>query len=125
MLFVKWQKFCHDLNVLRTKNMQLIEMGIPIENIYFHDYLIPATSMPLQDNIFNIHTLFISLPRSLLQTLINFSPSMDKWLHCYNVWDEIAYPFPNFNGATVEVWEVISNFIPHLTELVITYPCLD
>ena len=21
------------------------------------------------------------------------------------VWDEIIYPFPNFNGATVEVWE--------------------
>ena len=28
----------------------------------------------------------------------------------YNVWDEIAYPFPNFNGSTVEVWEMISNF---------------
>ena len=24
------------------------------------------------------------------------------------VWDEITYPFPNFNGATVEVWEWIS-----------------
>ena len=23
----------------------------------------------------------------------------------YNVWDEITYPFPNFNGFTVEVWE--------------------
>ena len=23
--------------------------------------------------------------------------------------DEITYPFPNFNGATVEVWERISN----------------
>ena len=22
----------------------------------------------------------------------------------YKVWDEIAYPFPNFNGAAVEVW---------------------
>ena len=29
------------------------------------------------------------------------------------VWGEIIYPFPNFNGATVEVWEWISNFIPH------------
>ena len=29
------------------------------------------------------------------------------------VWDEITYPFPNFNGCTVEVWEWISNFIPH------------
>ena len=23
----------------------------------------------------------------------------------YKVWDEITYPFPNFNGTTVEVWE--------------------
>ena len=29
------------------------------------------------------------------------------------VWDEITYPFLNFNGATVEVWEWISNIIPH------------
>ena len=27
------------------------------------------------------------------------------------MWDEITYPFPNFNGCTVEVWEYISNFI--------------
>ena len=26
------------------------------------------------------------------------------------VWDEIAYPFPNFNGRTLDVWELISNF---------------
>ena len=30
------------------------------------------------------------------------------------VWDEITYPFLNFNGATVEVKEWISNFIPHI-----------
>ena len=41
------------------------------------------------------------------------------------VWDEITYPFPNFNGATVEVWEWISNFIPHFMMNVITYPCYD
>ena len=33
----------------------------------------------------------------------------------FNVWDEIIYPFPNFNGATVEISERISNFIPHFT----------
>ena len=37
------------------------------------------------------------------------------------VWDEIAYPFQNFNGVTVEVWEWISNFIPHIIMDVITY----
>ena len=42
----------------------------------------------------------------------------------YKVWDEITYPFPNFNGYTVEVWEWISNFIPHFTGHMITYPCL-
>ena len=40
------------------------------------------------------------------------------------VWDEITYPVPNFNGATVEVWEWISNFISHFTRHVITYLCL-
>ena len=27
--------------------------------------------------------------------------------------NEITYPFPNFNGYTVEVWEWLSNFIAH------------
>ena len=29
------------------------------------------------------------------------------------MWEEITYPFANFNGATVEIWEWISNSIPH------------
>ena len=37
----------------------------------------------------------------------------------------ITYPFPNFNGCTVEVWEWICNFIPHFIIAVITYPCRD
>ena len=36
---------------------------------------------------------------------------ISNYIH-YKVWDEITYPFPNFNGVTVEVWEWISNFIP-------------
>ena len=30
------------------------------------------------------------------------------------VWDEITYPILNVSGATVDVWEWISNFIPHI-----------
>ena len=41
------------------------------------------------------------------------------------VWDEIIYPLPNFNGATVEVWEWRSNFIPHFIMDVICNPCWD
>ena len=44
-----------------------------------------------------------------LITLIN-------WV-CYHIlrkmWDGCAYPFPNVNGSSVEVWEWIGFFIPH------------
>ena len=39
--------------------------------------------------------------------------------------DEIPHPFPNFNSGTIEVWEWISNLIPHFTEYVIIHPCCD
>ena len=39
--------------------------------------------------------------------------------------DEITYPFPNFNGEMVEVWEWINNSIQHILMDVITYPCWD
>ena len=41
------------------------------------------------------------------------------------LWDEITYPLPNFDGCTLEVWEWVSNFIPHIIMDVITYPCWD
>ena len=38
--------------------------------------------------------------------------------HVYNkVKDEITYRFPNFDSATVDVWEWISYFVPHLTRV--------
>ena len=56
-------------------------------------------------------------------TRINFNPSMDTIYIHYKVWNEITYPFSNFNGVTVEVCKWISNFIAHFTKHVITYPC--
>ena len=41
------------------------------------------------------------------------------------MYDEITYPFPNFNDYTVEVWETISNSIPHLIMDLITYAGCD
>ena len=41
------------------------------------------------------------------------------------MWGEITYPFTNFNDAIVQVWEWISNFVPHITGNVITYPQWD
>ena len=47
-------------------------------------------------------------------------------LHMLNeLWDEITFPFLNFNGSTVKVYEWISNFTPHIIMCVITYPCWD
>ena len=50
------------------------------------------------------------------------APFYYHWVHLIPAWisnhtyykecNEITYPFPNFNGATVEVWKWISNFIP-------------
>ena len=39
------------------------------------------------------------------------------------MWDELTYPFPNFNRTTVEVGMLSSHV--HLTGQVITYPCWD
>ena len=50
------------------------------------------------------------------------------WISNYlpnKVWDEINYPFPNFKGCTIEVWEWRSNFIPHFIMDVITYSSWD
>ena len=41
------------------------------------------------------------------------------------MWDGITYPFLNFNGCTAEVYEWISNCIPHFIIHVITYPSWD
>ena len=35
---------------------------------------------------------------------------ISNYIH-YKVWNDITYPFPNFDDATVEFWEQISNFI--------------
>ena len=58
----------------------------------------------------------------LLVTWINYNPSMDKQMPSKG---EIVYPFPNFNGRTVKVWEWISNVAPHFIMNVITYPSSD
>ena len=56
---------------------------------------------------------------------LTFIPAlMINYIH-YKVWGEITYSFPNFKGCTVEVWEWISNFKPHFTGHVITYPCQE
>ena len=50
------------------------------------------------------------------------------WISNYmssKVWNEITYPFLNFNGATVEVWKSISDCISNFIIDVITYLWLN
>ena len=60
-------------------------------------------------------TDIFKLQMSLLLTWLTLIPAcLSNYTH-YKVWDIIPYPFPNFNGCTVEFWEWVSNFTPHLT----------
>ena len=58
---------------------------------------------------------WIKVQGSILLTWINFNPAWTSDYIHYKVWDEITDLFPNFNGEAVEVWEWISNFIPHIS----------
>ena len=61
--------------------------------------------------------------RPLLLTWITLILSLISNHIPSKVWNEITYPFPNFKGATAEVWIMVSNFTPHFMSKVITYPC--
>ena len=52
--------------------------------------------------------------RTHLLTLIYLNHNLVKENHTTNnMWDKIAYPFPNFNSFNVEVWEWLSNLFSH------------
>ena len=72
--------------------------------------------------------LTLDVPRNLgpISLLwINLIPTwISSYIH-YKVWGEIIYPFLNFNGATVDVWEWISNFIRRFTGNVTSCPYWD
>ena len=62
-------------------------------------------------------------------------PLLLTWINLNTAWisnpiptqvgDEITYPLPNLNGYTVEVWEWITNFMPHIMMDEIIYACWD
>ena len=47
--------------------------------------------------------------------------SMSEYNH-NKVRNEITHPFPNSNCYTVEAWERLSNFIPHVSQRMTIYP---
>ena len=66
--------------------------------------------------------IWFYIPPIMLDLLLTLIPAwISNSIH-YKMWNEITFPFPNFNGATIEVWEWVSNFIPHFTGHVIDHP---
>ena len=81
----------------------------------FHVYDQIPVYVSCQDNCF---TYNISHELCTLFALWCQGPLILIWISQqihYKVLDEITYPFPNFNGCTIDVWEWISDFIQHFT----------
>ena len=77
-----------------------------------------SSGIPVYTGWSSVHWLRVRDGLTLIQAWIsNHMPS--------KMWNEISYPFPNFNCCTVEVWEWINNFISHFKMDVIAYPCWD
>ena len=66
---------------------------------------------------------FCKTERPFYQLGLTLTPAWISYDIHYNVWGEITHPIGNFNGAAVEVWEGMNNFIWHFTGHVITYSC--
>ena len=95
-------------------------------------YLVPFVFLSFSYNLTRIFLLFvwwffakcimciISVtvrfwsPGPLLLTWINFYLCMDKSLHTRWSGVEITYPFPNFIVCTIEVIDLMNNFIPRV-----------
>ena len=106
---------------------------ILLENIFYINYFVLSYSIDVVSTFSYKKCLtFVSMGVREM-TGYDVIPGMRPLLHgldvipawIYNhrpskVWDEITYPFQNFNGCAVEFWEWISNFIPHMIMNVIT-----
>ena len=112
-------------------NMHTSMRSICVEKLcrftkWFSDVFMMATCR--SDNLYRVRTSFWRKSRvwylgPLLLTWANFKLHMHKWLHPYKMRREFTYPFQNFNGALVEVWQWMSNSIPSFTGRVLTYAC--
>ena len=75
--------------------------------------------------VFEIYTMIIVFEIYLYNApLVSLPARLSNHMPC-KAGDEITYPFPNFNGCSVDVWEHISNFNPHFIMSVINYSCSD
>ena len=101
-LLAGYPRYLDELPPLMLKDMDKIRLTTKHDRAWT-PHILGCIVYPLSTTsigLFNKHNL------TLIQAWIcNHMPG--------KMCDESAYPFPNFSGCTVEVWEWISNFVPH------------
>ena len=107
MLSTKWWPFCLSLNVLK------LLPHLPVANELIFKLLRITRILEHQDPFYlNGSTLSLAWISNNIHNM-------------YKVWDEITYPFTNYNSSAIEVWEWIGNFIPQFTGHMTAYPYWD
>ena len=114
-IWTEWLWPLSALEVLDSRGMA----AFGAENV---SCMINFTNDLIQYLSFRYHLYLVPYYTDLLELiLLNGLISIAAWINNYiyhKMSDETAYLYPNFNGAAVEVWEWISNFIPHFTRCV-------
>ena len=105
----------HLVNVLNEHCLNLNLYLKLIRTVEFHFNMVQKNSTL---HAYKSNNMAVDVLIKLTSILVWIS----NYIH-YKIWDEITYPFPNFSGFTVEVWEWISYFISHSILYVISYPC--
>ena len=100
---------------------------IPVRHDYFQITTKHFRNLLVPDNhkVYQYISLSIDFRGPLYQHGLTLIPA---WISTHmpsEVWDEMTYPFPDLNGCTVEVWEMIIHFIPYFMMDVIIYPWWD
>ena len=84
----------------------------------------PTTGMVMANTKYQWQCVQTMAARLILWPSADCLTLIPIWISNYmpsKVWDEITHSFPNFTGATVELWEWISNFIPHVIKDVLIH----
>ena len=75
--------------------------------------------------LMSMQSLTLYVPNVFVDAFYKHGSAWINYRTNYKVWDEFTYPFPNFNGAAIDVFEWIHHFISRCIMDVITHPCQD
>ena len=111
-----WLRWTHRSHAMFNISMLLSEMIlIYIFNLQYYVDVPMTCSWHACYCLCKLCCLLVCLYKLAPGNVLTLTPAwISNYTH-YKVWDEITYPFTNFNGSTVEFWKWIRSFIPHLT----------